>query len=42
MEDLLLLKKHDEVRQGESYAPFRNDITAYRKRFYIESYSTLR
>ena len=35
---LLTHKEHDEVRQGEAYAPFANDINAYRKHFYIESY----
>lgn len=29
---------HEENRQGETYAPFVNDPTAYRKKFYIESY----
>ncbi|HEY0355145.1 MAG TPA: tRNA (N6-isopentenyl adenosine(37)-C2)-methylthiotransferase MiaB [Flavisolibacter sp.] len=32
------LKKHDELRQGEAYAPFENDPNFYKKRFYIESY----
>ncbi|HYE55854.1 MAG TPA: tRNA (N6-isopentenyl adenosine(37)-C2)-methylthiotransferase MiaB, partial [Chitinophagaceae bacterium] len=31
-------KVHDETRQGEAYAPFRDDTTMYRKKFYIESY----
>lgn len=31
-------KVHDEARQGEAYAPFRNDDNQYAKRFYIESY----
>ena len=31
-------KKHDELRQGEAYAPFANDPNHYHKRFYIESY----
>jgi len=30
--------KHDESRQGESFAPFINDPNIYKKRFYIESY----
>ena len=38
MLDLVTDKVHDETRQGEAYAPFANDPTAYRKRFYIESY----
>ncbi len=38
MLDLVTDKKQDEARQGESYAPFLNDSTAYRKHFYIESY----
>ncbi|THU34839.1 tRNA (N6-isopentenyl adenosine(37)-C2)-methylthiotransferase MiaB [Niastella caeni] len=29
---------HEESRQGEAYAPFVNDPTAYNKKFYIESY----
>ncbi|WP_205510929.1 tRNA (N6-isopentenyl adenosine(37)-C2)-methylthiotransferase MiaB [Longitalea arenae] len=29
---------HAENRQGEAYAPFVNDPTAYNKKFYIESY----
>jgi tRNA-2-methylthio-N6-dimethylallyladenosine synthase len=29
---------HDELRQGESFAPFVNDTNASRKKFYIESY----
>lgn len=31
-------KVHDENRQGEAYAPFANDPTEYKKKFYIESY----
>src|SRR5687767_7074832 len=31
-------KVHDENRQGESFAPFRNDPVVYQKKFYIESY----
>lgn len=31
-------KVHDEARQGEAYAPFANEINAYKKHFYIESY----
>jgi tRNA-2-methylthio-N6-dimethylallyladenosine synthase len=31
-------KVHDEKRQGEAYAPFVNDPTEYKRRFYIESY----
>ena len=27
-----------EERQGEAYAPFKNDANQYRKSFYIESY----
>ena len=38
MLDLATDKVHDETKQGEAYAPFANDPTAYRKRFYIESY----
>ncbi|TXJ26727.1 MAG: tRNA (N6-isopentenyl adenosine(37)-C2)-methylthiotransferase MiaB [Chitinophagaceae bacterium] len=32
------MKKQDETRQGEAYAPFANDPNTYKKRFYIESY----
>jgi tRNA-2-methylthio-N6-dimethylallyladenosine synthase len=38
MLDLATDKVHDETKQGETYAPFINDPTVYRKRFYIESY----
>ncbi|MCO5242152.1 MAG: tRNA (N6-isopentenyl adenosine(37)-C2)-methylthiotransferase MiaB [Chitinophagaceae bacterium] len=38
MLDVLTQKIHDEARQGEAYAPFINDPTQYKKRFYIESY----
>ena len=31
-------KVHDEKRQGEPFAPFRNDPIVYHKKFYIESY----
>lgn len=34
----LTAKVHDESRQGEAYAPFVNDPSVYRKKFYIESY----
>ena len=37
-EELLLTKKHDEARQGETYAPFAADPNRYSRRFYIESY----
>jgi tRNA-2-methylthio-N6-dimethylallyladenosine synthase len=29
---------HDEVRQGEAFAPFAGDPNQYHKKFYIESY----
>src|SRR4051812_8079588 len=29
---------HEESKQGEAYAPFVNDPSAYNKKFYIESY----
>jgi tRNA-2-methylthio-N6-dimethylallyladenosine synthase len=29
---------HNELRQGEAYAPFAYDTNQYRKKFYIESY----
>lgn len=32
------LEKHDEIRQGEVYAPFPEDPNVYKKYFYIESY----
>ncbi len=31
-------KLHDEVRQGEAYAPVSDNAIAYKKYFYIESY----
>lgn len=34
----LVTKVHDEVRQGEAYAPFENDVNPYKRTFYIESY----
>lgn len=30
--------RHEEKRQGEAFAPFTEDPTLYKKRFYIESY----
>jgi len=38
MLDLATTKVHDEIRQGEAYAPFENDPNRYKRRFYIESY----
>lgn len=38
MLDLATTKVHDEQRQGESFAPFKEDPNAYNKLFYIESY----
>lgn len=38
MFDVMTRKVHDEARQGEAYAPFANDPTQYKKKFYIESY----
>ena len=38
MEQLLIDKTHDELRQGEAYAPFAKDPVMHSKRFYIESY----
>lgn len=32
------LQLHDELRQGEAFAPFLNDPNTYKKKFYIESY----
>ncbi|MDQ6609016.1 MAG: tRNA (N6-isopentenyl adenosine(37)-C2)-methylthiotransferase MiaB, partial [Bacteroidota bacterium] len=37
MEELLTIK-HNEARQGEAYAPLKNDVTPYARYFYIESY----
>lgn len=34
----LLEKQHNEIRQGEAFAPFENDPNLYSKKFYIESY----
>src|SRR3954453_11189612 len=31
-------KVHDEARQGEAFAPYKNDPNKYNKKFYIESY----
>lgn len=39
METLQLEKKEiNEARQGEAYAPFKQDANTYSKKFYIESY----
>jgi tRNA-2-methylthio-N6-dimethylallyladenosine synthase len=38
METLMIDKIHDELRQGEAFAPAATDPTGYNKRFYIESY----
>ncbi|MBS1949009.1 MAG: tRNA (N6-isopentenyl adenosine(37)-C2)-methylthiotransferase MiaB [Bacteroidetes bacterium] len=38
MLDFAINKVHDEARQGEAFAPFKNDANEYRKKFYIESY----
>ncbi|MGK2860705.1 MAG: MiaB/RimO family radical SAM methylthiotransferase [Chitinophagaceae bacterium] len=38
MSDLAIKKVHDEIKQGEAYAPFLNDSSTYKKKFYIESY----
>ena len=38
IQELLVDKKHDEKRQGESYAPFEGDRNPYKRHFYIESY----
>ncbi|MFM8592539.1 MAG: tRNA (N6-isopentenyl adenosine(37)-C2)-methylthiotransferase MiaB [Sphingomonadales bacterium] len=38
METLFIDKMHDELRQGEAFAPAATDPIAYKKRFYIESY----
>jgi len=38
MSESVSTRVHDEVRQGEAYAPFSRDPGEYRKKFYIESY----
>ena len=38
MLDYVTDKVQDESRQGEAFAPFSNDPSPYKKRFYIESY----
>ncbi|MFL5787111.1 MAG: tRNA (N6-isopentenyl adenosine(37)-C2)-methylthiotransferase MiaB, partial [Flavisolibacter sp.] len=34
----VVTSKHDELRQGEAFAPFENDPNTYKRTFYIESY----
>jgi tRNA-2-methylthio-N6-dimethylallyladenosine synthase len=34
----LAAKVHDEARQGEAFAPYKNDPNEWDKKFYIESY----
>src|SRR3954451_25378480 len=34
----LAAKVHDETRQGEAFAPYKNDPNEWDKKFYIESY----
>jgi len=36
--DLAINKAHDETRQGEAFAPFKQEVNEYKKKFYIESY----
>ncbi len=38
MLDYVSDKVQDETRQGEAFAPFKNDPNLYKKRFYVESY----
>ena len=39
METLELVNKtHDEARQGEAFAPFKEEPNVFKKKFYIESY----
>ncbi|MGB4844310.1 MAG: tRNA (N6-isopentenyl adenosine(37)-C2)-methylthiotransferase MiaB [Ferruginibacter sp.] len=38
MLDIVTNKEHDEARQGETFAPFANEVNPYKKHFYIESY----
>ena len=38
MNELLINKTHDEVRQGEAFSPKENSGIKYQKHFYIESY----
>ena len=34
----IVSKVHDESKQGEAFAPFKDDANEYQKKFYIESY----
>ena len=36
--NILTNKVHDELRQGEAFAPFVQEVNPYKKHFYIESY----
>jgi tRNA-2-methylthio-N6-dimethylallyladenosine synthase len=36
--EIILDKQHDEIRQGEAYAPFVTEPNLYKKKFFIESY----
>jgi tRNA-2-methylthio-N6-dimethylallyladenosine synthase len=38
MQEEVLIRQHDESRQGEAFAPFVMDSNLYKKYFYIESY----
>ena len=38
MLDIIVDKKHDEIRQGEAFAPLRAGNRVFSKKFYIESY----
>jgi tRNA-2-methylthio-N6-dimethylallyladenosine synthase len=38
MTELLLHKQHNETKQGVAYAPFLEEPTIYKKKFFIESY----
>lgn len=38
MLDFVTDKAHDESRQGEAFAPLSDDLSLFKKRFYIESY----
>ena len=38
MLDYITDKVHDESRQGEAFAPFKEEVSQYKKLFYIESY----
>ncbi len=38
MQELVVDKEHDELRQGEAFMPLAKDLQHFKKHFYIESY----